>query len=75
MKLSEVKTRDQYWQVADVWYQRAKSMNRIWQNDNEPISRRIKAHAIFTHYARICLEMAHMRNKIKYPCNYPSGRV
>lgn len=73
MKLSDIKNYYQYWAVADIWYQRAKSMNSIWQNDNETMQRRIKAYAIFIHYSQICLKMALHVNNIKRTYNYPKG--
>lgn len=73
MRLSDIKTKDQYWQVADIWYHRAKSLSSIWLNEKETIDRRLKAYAIFIHYSQISLKMAQIINNIKAPCKYPKG--
>ena len=43
MKISSIKTEDQFYEVADVWYQRTHKLRLIWQNENETIENQIKA--------------------------------
>lgn len=64
MKLADIKTKAEIWEVADIWYERAKSMNKIWQKEEEPIERRLKAHKIFIHYGILSLLIAAKANNI-----------
>lgn len=64
MRLSDIKTQNEAWEVADIWYQRAKRMNEIWQDETITVDHRLKAHKIFIHYGKISLLMAQKLNNI-----------
>lgn len=74
MKLADINTIEKLWAVGDVYFQRAKSMNRIWQNPKESNHRRIKAYKIFIHYSIICLKITYyVNNTRKDTSNYLKG--
>ena len=43
MKISDIKTKDQFYKFANVWYQRVHKLRIIWQDSKEDEKRRIKA--------------------------------
>ena len=43
MNIDNIKTKTQFWDFADIWYQRTIALAEIWQNPKEPENRRIKA--------------------------------
>ena len=47
MKLSNIKTRSQFYDMAETQYQRTIRLRDIWQDDNESIYRRTKAFALW----------------------------
>lgn len=47
MKLSDVKTLDDFFEFGDIWYQRAHDLRVIWQDENEPEETRQKAYKLW----------------------------
>ena len=43
MKIKNIKNKVEFWEFADIWYQRSHQLREIWQNDSEPTERREKA--------------------------------
>ena len=43
MRLRDIKTESDFFQFADVWYQRTHNLRFVWQNENESRLRRLKA--------------------------------
>lgn len=43
MKLKDIKTEKQFYDVAEIWYQRTIKLAEIWQNHQESEERKIKA--------------------------------
>ena len=43
MKISDIKTENQFWIVAENWYERGNKLRDIWQDDSCNIKTRIKA--------------------------------
>lgn len=43
MKLSSIKTKSEFYEFADIWYQRTHKLRRIWQDEKETTERAMKA--------------------------------
>ena len=43
MKLENIKTRAEFYEFADIWYQRAHKLRDVWQNKKETKERRARA--------------------------------
>lgn len=43
MSLNEVKTKSQFWEFSENWYQRVHKLRRVWQNETETQKRKEKA--------------------------------
>ena len=43
MNIKNIKTRDQFYEFADIWYQRTLKLCNIWQTENKNMDRRKKA--------------------------------
>jgi hypothetical protein len=54
MNINNIKTRKDFYQVADVWYNRTHNLRCVWQNDLETESRKVKAYRLwFEMYQRM----------------------
>ena len=52
MKLSAIKTKQGFYDFADIWYQRAHNLRRIWQSDDFNIVRKQKAFELWIEMVR-----------------------
>lgn len=52
MKLSDIKTKDEFYKFADCWYQRMHNLRDYWINDGNPIDKRIKASGLWLEMTR-----------------------
>lgn len=52
MKLSSIKTRQGFYDFADIWYQRAHNLRRIWQSEDESVMRRFRAFVLWQEMLR-----------------------
>lgn len=43
MKIENIKTRTEFYEFADIWYQRMHRMREVWQNRRDTDERRVKA--------------------------------
>lgn len=43
MKLQNIKTKSEFYEFADIWYQRTHALRRVWQESDEPSEKKIKA--------------------------------
>ena len=69
-------TRTEFYDFADVWYQRTHKLRCVWQDKNETNSRRIKAYYLWFLMARRVLHLADIAKKamIIQPKNYDTRR-
>lgn len=37
------KTQKEFYEFADIWYQRTHALRRVWQESNKPIEKKVKA--------------------------------
>lgn len=47
MKGNKIKTRQEFYDFADVWYQRTKRLASYYQNQNNPLEKRLKAQKLY----------------------------
>lgn len=47
MKLSNIKTKSEFYEVADIWYQRAIRLTDILNSGHESVERRLKAASLW----------------------------
>lgn len=52
MKLESIKTRQGFYDFADIWYQRTHNLRRIWQSDDEGVVRKFKAFELWIEMVR-----------------------
>ena len=43
MRLKDIKTEKDFWELSDNWYQRTHRLREVWQNPREEESRKAKA--------------------------------
>ena len=67
MKYSDVKTREQFYKFADVWYQRVHKLAVIWQDDNETDKRKWKAFSLWSKMANRVLLLVGIAIKLNQP--------
>lgn len=48
MKITDIKTKDQFYKFADVWYQRSHKLRRVFQDENETPKRIVKAYILWS---------------------------
>jgi len=76
MKLKDIKTRTEFYEFADIWYQRVHRLKEIWQNVNNSEKRKIHAFALwFVMYKRVMklVEIAIKINQYKTSNNFEKG--
>lgn len=47
MKIDNIKTRTEFYEFADIWYQRMHRLREVWQNIIETDERRLKAFTLW----------------------------
>lgn len=47
MKLSKIKTREEFYTFSDVWYQRTHNLRMIYQDERQPKKKREKAKRLY----------------------------
>lgn len=78
MKLSEIKTRKQFDDYADVWYQRSHKLRYIWQNPEETEQRREKAKRLWNvcyKKVMICVHISIKLNQHIHPNDLEKGGI
>ena len=43
MRLETIKTKTEFYEFADIWYQRTHALRHIWQGKNKSIEKKVKA--------------------------------
>jgi len=75
MKLSEIKTKTEFYEMADIWYQRAHKLREVWQNEIGT-ERGLRAYYIWLKlYERLqyCIHIAMKFSQPKLPVKYKTG--
>lgn len=70
MKINSIKTEDQFYQFADVWYQRTHKLRLVWQNPDETIENQFKAFLLWQKMGARVLKLADIAKKLNIPKNY-----
>lgn len=73
MKLSDIKSYNQFVEVADIWYQRIHKIREVWQDESTPQEKRVKAFKLWCRLYPIVMNSFHIAQKLsQYP---PSKRM
>ena len=70
MRLDSIKKRAEFYEFADIWYQRVHALRRVWQESNEPIEKKVKAFKLWGIMVGRVLELTNMAiklNQVKPP--------
>jgi hypothetical protein len=70
MKIDNIKTRTEFYEFADIWYQRVHRLREVWQNIRETDERRSKAFTLWLiMYDRVMklVPIATKINQVKLP--------
>lgn len=73
MKLSEIKTEAQFYEMADIWYQRLHKVREIWQDDLQPEARKDKAFKIWYQLYNRMMAVTQIAIKLSQPMPYKPG--
>ena len=77
MKLENIKTRTEFYEFADIWYQRVHRLLEVWQDENETAERKEKAFRLWDIMKNRVLKLTQIAIKInqdKLP-KFKSGGV
>ena len=77
MKHSDIKTQEQFYEMADVHYQRTIKLREVCQNENETVERRLKAQNLFVISSLIVIKLSQIAIKFSQPMatNLKTGGV
>ena len=67
MKAENIKTRTDFFEFADIQYQRTHSLRYIWQSNNEPMSRKTKAFRLWGIMFKRMLKLNQLAIKLSQP--------
>ena len=76
MKLENIKTEKEFYEFADIWYQRSLTLRDIWKDTSEPETRRVKAFVLWNVMKDRVLKLSSLAIKINQkvkPKKYKSG--
>lgn len=78
MKLENIKTRKEFYEFADIWYQRVHALRRVWQESNETIDKKVKAFRLWGIMFKRVLKLNQIAiklNQVKPPKTFEKGGV
>lgn len=67
MNIKDIKTQKQFYEFADVWYQRVHKLRAVWQDESKPIAQRGKAYALFQIMVSRVLKLHSIAIKLSQP--------
>ena len=67
MKIDNIKTREEFYDFADVWYQRTHKLREIWQDETQATVKREKAYLLFRVMLKRVMKLAQIAIKINKP--------
>ena len=75
MKIENIKTRTEFYEFADTWYQRTHRLRDVWQNKRETDERRAKAFTLWLIMFDRVMKLVQIENKINQvkPPKFESG--
>lgn len=71
MKLQNIKTRAEFYEFADIWYQRAHRLMEVWQNTEETDEKRLKAFKLWKVMYNRVMKLVPMAIEVNQPKNKP----
>ena len=67
MRVENIKTRQEFYEFADIWYQRTHKLREIWQDKNQTTIKREKAYLLFKVMLKRVMQLAQVAIKINQP--------
>lgn len=67
MKIDNIKTRQEFYDFADVWYQRTHKLREIWQDETQATVKREKAYLLFKVMLQRVMKLTQVAIKISQP--------
>ena len=67
MKIEDIKTRQEFYQFADVWYQRTHKLREIWQDQTQAKVKREKAYLLFKVMMQRVMKLTQVAIRINKP--------
>ena len=65
MKIYNIKTRQEFYDFADVWYQRTHKLREIWQDEKQAKAKREKAYLLFKAMLQRVMKLTQVAIKIE----------
>jgi len=67
MNIKNIKTRQEFYDFADIWYQRTHKLREIWQDKNQNTLKREKAYLLFKVMLKRVMQLTQVAIKINQP--------
>ena len=67
MKIDNIRTREEFYEFADVWYQRTHKLREIWQDKTQSTVKREKAYLLFRVMFKRVMNLSKIAMKINQP--------
>jgi len=64
MKLEDIKTETEFYEFADIWYQRSHRLRSVWQNTKETGERRKKAFRLWRIMYNRVMKLVHITTEM-----------
>lgn len=71
MKIENIKTTTEFYEFANIWYQRANRLRDVWQNMRESDERRAKAFILWLIMYDRVMKLIPIAIKANQPKNHP----
>lgn len=67
MKIKSIKTRRQFYDFADIWYQRTHKLRMVWQDETQSEAKIAKAYLLFNLMLQRVMKLTQVAIKINQP--------
>ncbi len=67
MNVSDINNIHQFYEFADVWYQRTHRLREIWQNEDENVYKRVKAFLLYIEMYKRMMKLFQIAIRISQP--------
>ena len=67
MRIEDIKTRQEFYEFADVWYQRTHKLREIWQDETQAKVKREKSYLLFKVMMQRVMKLTQVAIRINKP--------
>lgn len=76
MEISKIKTRKEFWELADIQYHRTKKLARLWNDKTKSDIYRVKAYGLWTIMFSRIITLNKLATKLnEIPKDFKSGGI